>query len=187
MSQKQPVSESATTWQPGDARMKRRVLIVDDNREMAETAAALLIACGHDVRTAYDGLSAVATAGEYHPNVVLLDIGLPGMDGAREFSCSRKSCRSPGRSGALQRHSPVTDSLSPSRRSIMTWNQPGQCWLTTKPGPRGATPTRLPKRFPPTIAMLAPYWRIWLHFLTARAAWALWACASADTWRSARR
>jgi CheY-like chemotaxis protein len=93
LSQKQPVNESATTWQPGDARMKRRVLIVDDNREMAETAAALLIACGHDVRTAYDGLSAVATAGEYHPNVVLLDIGLPGMSGyevARQLRVSEQ-------------------------------------------------------------------------------------------------
>ena len=93
LSQKQPVNESATTWQPGDARMKRRVLIVDDNREMAETAAALLIACGHDVRTAYDGLSAVATASEYHPNVVLLDIGLPGMSGyevARQLRVSEQ-------------------------------------------------------------------------------------------------
>jgi CheY-like chemotaxis protein len=60
---------------------------------MAETAAALLIACGHDVRTAYDGLSAVATAGEYHPNVVLLDIGLPGMSGyevARQLRVSEQ-------------------------------------------------------------------------------------------------
>jgi len=57
------------------------VLIVDDNHDLAETAKVLLIASGHDVRTAYDGVSAVATANEFDPEVVLLDIGLPGMSG----------------------------------------------------------------------------------------------------------
>jgi CheY-like chemotaxis protein len=75
------IGRQATTWQPGKARTKRRVLIVDDNRDLAETAAALLSASGHDVRTAYDGVAAVATAIEYQPDVVLLDIGLPGMSG----------------------------------------------------------------------------------------------------------
>ena len=81
LSQKQSVGESPTTWQPGSARTKRRVLIVDDNHDLAETAKVLLIASGHDVRTAYDGVSAVATANEFDPEVVLLDIGLPGMSG----------------------------------------------------------------------------------------------------------
>ena len=78
---KQAVNESPTTWQPSVASVRRRVLIVDDNRDMADTIAALLSAAGHDVRTVYDGLSAVATALEYRPDVVLLDIGLPGISG----------------------------------------------------------------------------------------------------------
>jgi len=91
LSQKLLSSESPMAWQPSNARTKRRVLIVDDNRDLAETAAALLSASGHDVRTAYDGMSAVATASEYHPDVVLLDIGLPGMSGYEVASRLRAS------------------------------------------------------------------------------------------------
>jgi CheY-like chemotaxis protein len=57
------------------------VLVVDDNVDSAETTAALLRLRGHDVRTAHDGPTAVAVALDYQPNVALLDIGLPGMDG----------------------------------------------------------------------------------------------------------
>ena len=77
----QPAGESTAAWQPDGARAKRRVLIVDDNRDLAETAAALLRACGHDVRTAYDGITAVAAAVEHRADVVLLDIGLPEISG----------------------------------------------------------------------------------------------------------
>ena len=59
----------------------RRVLVVDDNRDSVETMALLLHLWGHEVRTAYDGPSALALAAEYRPDVVLLDIGLPGMNG----------------------------------------------------------------------------------------------------------
>jgi len=93
LSQKQPINESPTTCQPGNARTKRRVLIVDDNRDLAATAGALLSASGHDVRTVYDGVAAVATAIEFHPDVVLLDIGLPGMSGyevARQLRASEQ-------------------------------------------------------------------------------------------------
>jgi CheY-like chemotaxis protein/anti-sigma regulatory factor (Ser/Thr protein kinase) len=58
-----------------------RVLMVDDNVDAAQSLGLLLKASGHDVRTVYDGLSAVEAALEYRPNVVLLDIGLPGLDG----------------------------------------------------------------------------------------------------------
>jgi signal transduction histidine kinase/integral membrane sensor domain MASE1 len=64
-----------------DAR-RRRVLVVDDNPDSAESLALLLQIEGHDVWTAHDGLSALAAAREHRPEVVLLDIGLPaGMDG----------------------------------------------------------------------------------------------------------
>ena len=60
---------------------KRRVLVVDDNRDSADMLEALLTMFGHDVHTAYDGPSALAAATKYGPDVVLLDIGLPGMNG----------------------------------------------------------------------------------------------------------
>jgi CheY-like chemotaxis protein/two-component sensor histidine kinase len=59
----------------------RRVLVVDDNRDLAESLAMVLRLWGHDVRVAYDGRSALETAQEYAPEVVLLDIGLPQLDG----------------------------------------------------------------------------------------------------------
>jgi PAS domain S-box-containing protein len=59
----------------------RRVLVVDDNTDAAETLALMLQLAGHDTRTAPDGPSALALARTFRPEVVLLDIGLPGMDG----------------------------------------------------------------------------------------------------------
>ncbi len=60
----------------------RRVLVVDDNADSAESLAILLQMQGHDVRMAHDGPSALAAAREHRPELVLLDIGLPaGMDG----------------------------------------------------------------------------------------------------------
>ncbi len=58
-----------------------RVLVVDDNVDAAESLGLLLEALGHEIQTAYDGLSAVEAAIKFLPNVVLLDIGLPGIDG----------------------------------------------------------------------------------------------------------
>ena len=58
-----------------------RVLVVDDNLDAAQTLAMLLEFLGHEVRTMYDGLSALAEAVAWRPDVVLLDIGLPGMSG----------------------------------------------------------------------------------------------------------
>jgi two-component system CheB/CheR fusion protein len=63
----------------GEVRL--RVLVVDDNADVAETIGMLLSHWGHDVRSAGDGPSAVETAAAQHPDVVLLDIGLPGMSG----------------------------------------------------------------------------------------------------------
>jgi CheY-like chemotaxis protein len=63
---------------PGPA---RRVLVVDDNRDAAETLAALLELWGHRVRVVHDGPAALQASAVDPPDVVLLDIGLPGMDG----------------------------------------------------------------------------------------------------------
>jgi CheY-like chemotaxis protein len=59
----------------------RRVLVVDDNTDTAESLAKLLELMGHQVRTAPDGPAALESVRDYRPEVVLLDIGLPGMDG----------------------------------------------------------------------------------------------------------
>jgi CheY-like chemotaxis protein len=59
----------------------RRVLVVDDNLDAAEGLAMLLSLRGHQVATAYDGQSALERARQLDPDVVLLDIGLPRLDG----------------------------------------------------------------------------------------------------------
>jgi PAS domain S-box-containing protein len=58
-----------------------RVLVVDDNRDSAEMLRALLVACGNTVHTAYDGETALAAAEAVRPDAILLDIGLPGVNG----------------------------------------------------------------------------------------------------------
>ena len=60
---------------------KRRILIVDDNRDSADSLAMLLKVLGHEVGTAYDGEQAVETAASMRPDVVLLDIGMPKLNG----------------------------------------------------------------------------------------------------------
>jgi CheY-like chemotaxis protein len=59
----------------------RRVLVVDDNLDSADTMAELVRIWGHEVRIAHDGASALVCAKEFRPQVILLDVGLPGMDG----------------------------------------------------------------------------------------------------------
>jgi signal transduction histidine kinase len=59
----------------------RRVLVVDDNGGAAESTAMLLRIWGHEVRTVHDGRSALQAVLDFHPEIVLLDIGLPGMNG----------------------------------------------------------------------------------------------------------
>ncbi len=61
--------------------LARSVLIVDNNQDTADTLALLLRHAGHEVRTAYDGPAALDLARARPPEVVLLDIGMPGMDG----------------------------------------------------------------------------------------------------------
>jgi PAS domain S-box-containing protein len=60
---------------------RRRVLVVDDNSDAAESLAEVLGIVGHEVRTAHDGEAGVAAAAEFRPDVVLMDLGMPGVDG----------------------------------------------------------------------------------------------------------
>jgi signal transduction histidine kinase/CheY-like chemotaxis protein len=66
---------------PSSAPRGARILIVDDNVDTARGMARLLQLAGHDVRVAHDGRRALEVAHDYHPQFVLLDIVLPGMDG----------------------------------------------------------------------------------------------------------
>jgi CheY-like chemotaxis protein len=59
----------------------RRILIVDDNIDAADTLAQLLEMMGHEVRTAYDGQTGVEVARAFRPGVVLCDIGMPNLNG----------------------------------------------------------------------------------------------------------
>lgn len=63
------------------AATSRKVLMADDNRDAADSLAALLELGGHEVRTAYDGEQAFDLADSFRPSVILLDIGMPKMNG----------------------------------------------------------------------------------------------------------
>jgi CheY-like chemotaxis protein len=69
-----------TQTKPGSA-PARRVLVVDDNEDAAESLAALLRIFGHQVQVAFDGEQALDVAPQMRPEVVLLDVGMPRMDG----------------------------------------------------------------------------------------------------------
>ena len=58
-----------------------RILVVDDNRDAAHSVATLLRMLGYEIEVAHDGPASLEVAAAYRPDVVLLDIGLPGMDG----------------------------------------------------------------------------------------------------------
>lgn len=82
-----PVSKDKPTAKADDVRQesvsgpKRRILIVDDNRDGAASLAMLLTVMGNDTRTARDGLQAVEQADAFRPEVIVLDIGLPKLNG----------------------------------------------------------------------------------------------------------
>jgi CheY-like chemotaxis protein len=64
-----------------EAGVKKRVLIVDDNIDAAESLQMWLDMAGHDVQVATDGPRAIAAAESHAPDVMLLDLGMPGMTG----------------------------------------------------------------------------------------------------------
>ncbi len=75
------VRPAITATPPPVATHRRRVLVVDDDVDAAGTLAQALRAAGHEVRQEHDGLSALVGAAQFQPEIVLLDLGLPGMDG----------------------------------------------------------------------------------------------------------
>jgi PAS domain S-box-containing protein len=78
--------------QPVDSSPARRLLVVDDNADAAESLAVLFRLEGHEVRVACDGPAALAAARASPPEVVVLDLGMPGMDG---FEVARRLRKQP--------------------------------------------------------------------------------------------
>ncbi|HUQ52730.1 MAG TPA: ATP-binding protein [Gammaproteobacteria bacterium] len=76
-----PAADATAEPKPAPGHNRRRILVVDDNKDAAVTLALLLGMLGHDTRTAYDGLEAIEVAREFRPEVVLLDIGMPRLNG----------------------------------------------------------------------------------------------------------
>ena len=84
--QRSPSADRGTAPLPERDRRKaelpsRRILVVDDHHDSADSLATLLRLLGHEVRVAYDGAAGLEVAGHFHPNVGLLDIAMPGMNG----------------------------------------------------------------------------------------------------------
>jgi CheY-like chemotaxis protein len=60
---------------------KRRILVVDDNRDGADSLAMMLRLLGNEIKTAHDGLEAMAEAERFRPDVILMDVGMPRLNG----------------------------------------------------------------------------------------------------------
>ena len=79
--------------------LRLRVLVVDDNRDAADSTAELLAICGADVTARYDGETGLAAVVEWKPDAVILDLTMPGMDGyavARRIRAVSASVQSRG-------------------------------------------------------------------------------------------
>ena len=109
----------------GPAAGRRRILVVDDNRDAADSLAMMLRLMGHEVRTAHDGLEAVEAAAAFRPDVVLLDIGMPRLNG---YDACRRIREQPWGKGMVHRR---PDRLGPGggpapvaggRASTTTWS-----------------------------------------------------------------
>jgi len=95
-----------------------RVLLVDDEVDTLNSLARLVARCGHVARTARDGPEALTIAAEFRPDVGMLDLGLPGMDG---YELARRLRALPG--------------LEQMRLMALTGHDgEGLCWLSGRAG-----------------------------------------------------
>ena len=77
----EPAAAGPPEERPAAAGPKRRILVVDDNRDSAPLDGLLLELLGNEVRTAHDGLEAVQAAEAFRPEVILMDVGMPRLNG----------------------------------------------------------------------------------------------------------
>jgi CheY-like chemotaxis protein len=71
--------------------VRRRVLLVDDNPDVVRAFARLVRALGHEVEVTFSGDEALAVAERFRPHVVVMDIGLPGLDGYQTAAAMRST------------------------------------------------------------------------------------------------
>jgi PAS domain S-box-containing protein len=76
-----PLALDIPATEPLHAGPRRRILVVDDNRDSANSMALMLRLMGNEVRTAHDGLQAIETAAEFRPKAILMDLGMPKLNG----------------------------------------------------------------------------------------------------------
>ncbi|HSD29224.1 MAG TPA: PAS domain S-box protein [Vicinamibacteria bacterium] len=76
-----PAPRGAESGQPVAGPRALRILVVDDNHDAADSLGMLLRMMGNEVHTAHDGVEALGAVAAFHPDVVLLDLGLPKLDG----------------------------------------------------------------------------------------------------------
>jgi CheY-like chemotaxis protein len=95
--QPEPAAITAMPSAPSRAEKKLRVLVVEDNRDSADSLKLLLELFGYDVAVAYTGPAGVATAKAWRPDVVVCDLGLPELDG---YGVVRELRRNPDTSKA---------------------------------------------------------------------------------------
>ena len=88
----QPV-DVAPSAEAGAADLSRKILVADDNQDAANTLAMLLRLAGHEVRTAHGGEAALAIAQTFEPEIALLDIGMPDLNGYEVAMRLRRSGR----------------------------------------------------------------------------------------------
>jgi PAS domain S-box-containing protein len=82
----------------GEVASGLRVLVIDDNRDSADSATEVLRLLGNKVECAYDGESGIALAGRFRPHMILLDLAMPGMDG---YEARRRLRAEPGAETAV--------------------------------------------------------------------------------------
>jgi PAS domain S-box-containing protein len=98
-----------------------RILVVDDNRDAAQSLAILLQSEGHQVQTAFGGEEAVTQAANFRPDVILMDVGMPTVDGYE----------------ATRRIRALDPSLRPAIFALTGWGQPGDRQRSSEAGMDG--------------------------------------------------
>ena len=96
-----PASAAPENGERGDAvsaTVRRRILVADDNRDSADSLATMLSLMGHDARAAYDGPDAIEKAEMFRPEVIVLDLGMPRMDG---FEAAKRIRSEPWSNGVM--------------------------------------------------------------------------------------
>ena len=94
----QPIPERIEMTDGDGPGPKRRILVADDNRDAADSLATMLSLMGHETHAVYDGHDAIAKASSYRPDMIVLDLGMPTVDG---YEAARKIRSEPWSNGVV--------------------------------------------------------------------------------------